>query len=226
VFASVTQIFNCRGSGFWHYARRYGLSGKVLGDRLVALSDDPLVRGDGRKRPGPRGPGTTLRSLPGSDSGYLTRFIPNQHDREDLLQGFLAHLNRPTTLSRIDRELGSFRSFIKKSLSNYVLGQRETAEAKKRGGGSLTVSLDDRDNGVAERMPSEGLSPDQAFDRHWALNVVALASKRLQSELQAAGRGELWEGLLPMLYRDLDRARYRELSRSLGMSEEALRGPA
>ena len=72
--------------------------------------------------------------------------------------------------------------------------------------------------------PGDDLTPEQVFERRWALTVVERALTRLQSDAEEKGRTELFAGIKPHLTGEEPHTPYRELSTELGMTEVALRG--
>ena len=97
------------------------------------------------------------------------------HDVEaakDLTQSFFAKLMERRFLERVSPELGRFRSFLLTSLVRFLGDERERAGAQKRGGQFDFV-------GAEAELASTEPSPEQAFHRAWAREVVQRAVKRL-----------------------------------------------
>ncbi len=105
------------------------------------------------------------------------------HDAEsarDVTQAFFADLLERKALHGLDPAKGRFRAFLLASMRNFLSHERERTMALKRGGGSVTLSLDTAD---AERRfhqePVAELTPDQIFERRWGLTVMERAMNRL-----------------------------------------------
>src|SRR6266550_2625407 len=63
-------------------------------------------------------------------------------DAADLAQDFFVHILEHEALSAVAREKGKFRSFLQKSLANFLNNERDCASAKKRGGDKTIISID------------------------------------------------------------------------------------
>jgi RNA polymerase sigma-70 factor (ECF subfamily) len=101
------------------------------------------------------------------------------HDVEaakDLTQSFFAKLMERRFLERVSPELGRFRTFLLTSLTRFLSDERDRDGAIKRGGGFDFVRAE-------AELASTDPSPDKAFHRAWARDVVQRAVKRLAAEL-------------------------------------------
>lgn len=145
-------------------------------------------------------------------------------DAEDLTQGFFARLLRLESLAQVRRERGRFRAFLLAGLKHYLADERDHERAAKRGA-ALTEPLD---AGEAEtryqREPVDpAITPDQAFDRAWAIALLDRITANLQQDYVDAGQRELFEALKFCLTGSRSEVPYAELSSRLGMNEPALR---
>lgn len=104
----------------------------------------------------------------------------------ELAHDFFAHLLTGGAIARAEQERGRFRSYLLGAVKHFLSHQRAAQRRLKRGGGVEILSL----NGTEVRaVPDAGvLSPDAAFDRQWALTVVAHALEALQHECVAEDR--------------------------------------
>jgi DNA-directed RNA polymerase specialized sigma24 family protein len=109
-------------------------------------------------------------------------------ESRDLTQSYFAYLLEKNILKDVDPEAGRFRSFLLASLTHYVSTERRKQNRLKRGGGTQTISLDTED---AENRfglePVERLTPDQVFERRWALTVLERALQHLETRRPVAG---------------------------------------
>src|SRR5262245_60980231 len=64
-------------------------------------------------------------------------------DARDLTQDYFAHLLEPNHFDRLAPEHGTFRSWVKATLKNFVRNRRRDQVAFKRGGRCRIVALDD-----------------------------------------------------------------------------------
>ncbi|MBL9115075.1 MAG: sigma-70 family RNA polymerase sigma factor [Verrucomicrobiaceae bacterium] len=114
----------------------------------------------------------------------------------DMAHAFFANLLRGGGFDSADRERGRFRAYLLGSLKHFLLNQRATARARKRGGDQEHVSLEDETLLVAD---SRQLTPDAEFDRQWALTVLGHALQALKAECEEDGRGSFFEKAKPWL---------------------------
>ena len=120
----------------------------------------------------------------------------DQHDAEDLVQGFFARLLAKDWLRAAGPERGRFRTFLSVAFRRYMADEHDYATRQKRGGGAAMIPLDVMD---AESFYATELStmetPEHAFDKAWALGVVAAAQEHLRHESAAAGKEALCEAI-------------------------------
>jgi RNA polymerase sigma-70 factor (ECF subfamily) len=137
---------------------------------------------------------------------YVRRCGHDRADAEDLTQAFFSRMLEHRDLAQADPRRGKFRSFLLASLKHFLSNERDRAQAKKRGGDMVHVEID-------VDTSDDALTPDQAFDKQWALTVVDRA-------LRALREGGEPEHLMPFLSGD---ASYAELAAQRRTSEGALR---
>jgi RNA polymerase sigma-70 factor (ECF subfamily) len=139
---------------------------------------------------------------------------------KDLTQGFFAKLLEKGWLADADRGKGRFRTFLITALKRYMVNEWHREHAAKRGGFAEMVPLD---ADLAERIgggeASCGISPDELFDRRWALALLDVALRRLEAEYTAVEFAVL-KGCLTAGRGEID---YAELAANLGTSEGAAR---
>jgi RNA polymerase sigma-70 factor (ECF subfamily) len=145
-------------------------------------------------------------------------------DAEDLVQEFFARLLAKNFLADLDSERGKFRAFLLAALKNFLANERDKAQAQKRGGGKVDLSLDweTADTKFQVAAVNEP-SPDKAFDREWALALLAKVILRLQGECEAEGRAKVFEQLKIFLMAGKGELAHAEVARVLGMEEGAVR---
>jgi len=155
---------------------------------------------------------------------YVRRRGHSREDAEDLTQAFFAHFLRSNPLDGLSAERGRFRAFLLASLKHFLANEWDKSQRQKRGGGAPHFSLDwqtaDTKFQVAE---ANELSPDQTFDREWAVALLDKVITRLQQECEAGGRGTQFSGLKDFLTTDKGASTHREAALKLGMDEGAAR---
>ena len=149
---------------------------------------------------------------------YARRIGQGPEDAEDLIQGFFEHLVSSDGLHLADRDRGRFRSFLLSSLNNYMRQEWRKSQRQKRGGKHTHYSLDHEDAETGFKVEvTGGQSPDQMFDREWA---IALLDKVLSDLAREHENFEKWE---PYLSLSQDNIPYAETAKELGLSEGAVR---
>jgi len=132
---------------------------------------------------------------------------------EKLLEGGAIHT--------ADESRGRFRSYLLGAVKHFLSHQREAAQRQKRGGGELPVSMDDE--AVQKVEDRTQLTPDEAFDRQWAITVLARGLEVLQSECQAEGQGIFFEQVKPLLTGEAAHGEQSMLGEQCGLNAAAFR---
>lgn len=73
---------------------------------------------------------------------YVRRRGYSAEDAGDLTQGFFASFPEKGYFSRADQSRGRFRTFLLKSIENFLHVEWDKASARKRGGGKTILPLD------------------------------------------------------------------------------------
>lgn len=142
----------------------------------------------------------------------------------DLAHDFFASVLEGGTIARADQDRGRFRSYLLGAVKHFLSHHREAQRRLKRGGGVASPSLNDTEAGVGQSLADATvLSPDAAFDRQWALTVLARALEALRLECVAEGRGEFFEGVKPWLTGEAAHGDQAALAVSFGMNANALK---
>jgi RNA polymerase sigma-70 factor (ECF subfamily) len=155
---------------------------------------------------------------------YIRRRGHTKEDAEDLTQMFFARLLERNPFAHLDSAKGKFRAFLLASLKHFLANERDKSRTQKRGGGQPILSLDwqtaDAQFQVAnQRDPS----PDQAYDREWALALLDRVIGRLQRECAADNKAALFEHLKRFLTPGQAEFAQRDAAAALGMEEGAVR---
>jgi len=146
------------------------------------------------------------------------------HDAEDLTQEFFARLLERDLLAAADPNRGRFRSFLLAAMNHFLNHEWEKGRTQKRGGGQPLLSLDA--HAAEERFdaePADRATPDQAFDRQWALALLDTVLTRLEAEYESAGKANLFAALRPTLAGSRETQPYAELCARLNLSEGAVK---
>lgn len=143
---------------------------------------------------------------------------------KDLAHDFFASVLAGGAISRAEEKRGRFRSYLLGAVKHFLSHHREAAQRLKRGGGVEKISLNDTESDEARSVADAGvLSPDAAFDRQWALTVLARALEAVRLECVAEGRGEFFEDVKPWLTGEAARGDQSALAARYGMNANALK---
>lgn len=145
------------------------------------------------------------------------------HVAEDCTQEFLARLLATDGVAQARPERGRFRTFLLAALRNFLVNEWHRASAAKRGGGSTPLSLqfETAEKRFALDPADPALTPDQIFDRDWALDLADLVVAELRAEYAASGRGTLFELLAARVWSASDREPSESAARQVGLTAQA-----
>jgi len=156
--------------------------------------------------------------------GFVRSKVGNTHDAHDLTQAFFADVLERNTISAADPARGRFRAFLLTSLRHFLINQHARATTKKRGGGQKIESIDHDE--VEMRLSaacSRTRTPEQEFERRWALALLDRVLQRLEQEQEMSGRSREFSALRPFLMGGQTRISQPEVARSLQLTPEAVR---
>jgi len=155
---------------------------------------------------------------------YVRRRGHNKEDAEDLTQAFFARFLAKNYLAGLSAERGRFRAFLLASLKHFLINEWKKSQRQKRGGGEINLSLDWQTADTQFQVASTAEpSPDKAFDREWALALLAKVIERLRAECEAGGKSKQFEHLKIFLTAGKGAVSHADAARSLGMDETAVR---
>jgi RNA polymerase sigma-70 factor (ECF subfamily) len=155
---------------------------------------------------------------------YVRRRGHAKADAEDLTQAFFARLLEKNFLESVGSAKGKFRAFLLAVLKHFLANEWDKARAQKRGGGEIPLSLDWQTADTKFQVAATNApSPDQAFDREWALALLAKVIERLEKECAADGKAALFAQLKMFLTAGGGDSAQADVAKSLGMEEGAVR---
>ena len=145
-------------------------------------------------------------------------------EAEDITQGFFAELLERRSLSAVRKEKGRLRSFLLGGLKYFVANEDRRAMAIKRGKGQRPIPLEELRAGERFEMePADPMTPDQIYERRWALTVLERVLSRLKEEYFAADNAALFDSLKELLPDEPGSLSQAEIATRLGMTENAVR---
>ena len=155
---------------------------------------------------------------------YVRRCGHSPCDAEDLTQEFFARLLEHHWIARADRELGRFRSFLLTAMKRFLANEWAKAQTLKRGGGVRLVPLQlDAAETRYSREPADTSTPEQVYERQWALLLLESVLERLRANYTRDGKGVLFETLGACLSGSREAQPYAALATQLGMTEGAVK---
>ncbi len=157
---------------------------------------------------------------------FLRRDGRAEDAARDLAHDFFAKLLAGDVINGADPLRGRFRSYLLSALKRFAADQRDRDHAVKRGGGQIhaVIENDDSSTGAGLQIADESVeAPDVAFDRQWALTVLARALATLEAELRESGKGLQFDTLKPWLTADGDATPQTEAAAKLGLSEDTVK---
>jgi RNA polymerase sigma factor (sigma-70 family) len=155
---------------------------------------------------------------------FVRRKGCTHEEAQDLTQAFFAKLLEKNQISLADPERGRFRTFLLRSLENFLRTEHRNANVQKRGGGRQIVSWDA--DLAAERYSSDcadGASPTRVFERQWAAVLLESVLSNLRKEFSQSGKAELFDQLEPHLWEDDTSTPYPQIAEALRMTTVAVR---
>lgn len=129
----------------------------------------------------------------------IVRFVATQvrdkQKAEDIAHDFIERMLERGDLAKADRTKGRFRSFLAKSIANFVKDLRAA--------GNIPVRRDLNDAAPLATLvtePGHAQHGEREFIRHWLRATLDEVERMLRAEWQAAGKAELFDELLPLLW--------------------------
>ena len=155
---------------------------------------------------------------------YVRRRGNSPHDAQDLTQGFFERLLAGGWVNDADQTRGRFRTFLLTAMSRFLSGEWDKQRAQKRGGNVIHLPLQ-LDTGETRygHEPVDNSTPEQYFERRWALTLLDAVLHRLQAEYEREGRGDLFAELRSTLVGGREHQPYAALSAKLEMNEGAVK---
>lgn len=148
----------------------------------------------------------------------------DSQEAEDLTQAFFAKLLEKNYVGNADQQRGRFRSFLLTALKHFILNERDRVKAKKRGGGSHTISLDFPTAETRyQAEPVDTMTPGRLYERRWALTLLDTVLDNLREEYAHAGHSDLFDALKDHLTREKGATPYREVADRVGLTEGAVK---
>jgi RNA polymerase sigma factor (sigma-70 family) len=143
------------------------------------------------------------------------------HDAQDLTQEFFARLLEKRWLEGVDRERGRFRSWLLAGMKHFLANEWKSSQRLKRGGAAEFCSFDEFN--VEARLLHEPAShsPEEVYERRWAMILLDQVMARLRTEMAGAGKLAHFQALKFCLTGE--KQAYADVGARLGISEGAVK---
>lgn len=117
------------------------------------------------------------------------RWHQDEENARDLTQAFFTQAFEDRIFARYEPERALFRTFLKTLLDRFVQKHERDRRRIKRGGRSVTLSLDfeSAEAELARSMPS-GDGIEACFDQEWTRGLIASAVDALREACKAKGK--------------------------------------
>jgi RNA polymerase sigma factor (sigma-70 family) len=155
---------------------------------------------------------------------YVRHRGQSPEDSKDLTQEFFYRLLQGNYLARVDPSKGKFRSFLLAAMNHFLANEWDRARTLKRGGKVTFLSLDELQ--AERRYQCEdfaGRSPEETYEKMWALALLDQVLGRLREETAAAGHLARFEELKGVLMGESSALTYAEMALKLGTTEATLK---
>jgi len=155
---------------------------------------------------------------------FVRRQGHSVHDAQDLTQEFFTRLLEKNWIAHADQSRGRFRSFLLLVLKRFLSVEWRRANMQKRAGDRhwLPLPLDTAETRYS-REPADTSTPEQAFEKQWALTLLETVLRQLRHSYEQDGKQRLFEALKPCLMGSRESQPYAALAATLEMSEGAVK---
>lgn len=149
------------------------------------------------------------------------RWRLSSEQAEDLTQGFFARALEQRMFAAYDPARALFRTYLKTCLDRHVMKDAESRMRQKRGGGTVTLSLDfpaaERElEGLAAPAPE---TIESYFDREWTRHLLGMSVDALRERCEQSGKQVTYRVFERYVLDDgpAERPSYAELAAELGI---------
>ncbi|MEZ6096744.1 MAG: sigma-70 family RNA polymerase sigma factor [Pirellulaceae bacterium] len=154
---------------------------------------------------------------------WLRRRGLNAEDAADVTQDFFVKVLTGNFLKVADPDRGRFRSYLLASLRNHLANHVRSENAQIRGGNTQILSIDFAN--AEERYSAEPIdveTPQQLYDRRWALTMMELALSRVRELYVRKNKSAMFDQLKHFLSAGADLS-LKDVAAELRINETAAR---
>lgn len=123
--------------------------------------------------------------------GALRRMGRGREEASELAQAFFAEVMiRRGLPDSADVGRGRMRTLVLSALRNFLIDQHRRAATERSGAGVDLGMLEREDEFLTD---ASGQTPDEVFDRRWAISLVERSLRRCEEHCVATGKSRNWE---------------------------------
>lgn len=154
---------------------------------------------------------------------YLRSVLRDADAAREMSHAFFAKVLAGGAIHTAEPERGRFRSYLLGAVKHFLSHERGKELSAKRGGGVDIFSMDEAATAAHAVSDATQLSAAAAYDRQWALSVLAHAMDRLRVECGAQGKLALFDQIKPWLTGDAGHGDQAALAAACGLGVSALK---
>ncbi len=155
---------------------------------------------------------------------FVRRSGRSHHEAQDLTQGFFARLLETKLFERADAQKSRLRNYLLASLKHYLINDYHHTQREKRGGKVIHVDIDPEVAEASYNQQAIGQrTPEQLFDREWALTLLCKVMADLDREMTGRGQGRLFAQIKATLVGETTEQGYRAIGKEVGLTESAVK---
>lgn len=142
---------------------------------------------------------------------------------EEAVQGFFVFVLEKGTLTKADEARGAFRGFLQTCFGNFLRNEWRREKTEKCGASYKHLSLDFESAHARYSLePADRHTPDQLFDRAWAVTALRRAMERLRADYARRGDEVRYQVLKRhLLAESLEDSSAKDVTQTLGISTGA-----
>ncbi|MCM8541900.1 MAG: sigma-70 family RNA polymerase sigma factor [Lentisphaeraceae bacterium] len=149
---------------------------------------------------------------------YARKFGKSSEESQDLTQSFFASFLEKDKLREIEKGKGRFRNFILILFKRFMINEYSKSMAAKRGGEYAKIDFSE----VEEWVATQSLSPDDLYNKSWALTTLEQVMDDLEQRFKEKGEEERFRIMKPYLDNSSEQT-YKVSSEQLGCSENSFK---
>ena len=139
-----------------------------------------------------------------------------QSDAEDLTQAFFVRFLEKRGDHAADPARGRFRQLLQVQLRHFLSDTQSAGLAQKRGPGKFACESE------LQHLHGTDLTPEQAFDRSFALTVIERAKHRLREQMDNPASQAIFVALAPALFEPRDQGALQVIAQAHGVRANTL----